>query len=38
MAYEVKAVLDDKSIEGKYEIKELLKKLEEVIEWQQKEK
>lgn len=38
MAYEVKVIIDEKTIRGKYEIKELLEKIEEVIEWQQKEK
>lgn len=33
MAYQVKATLDDKTIEGSYEMKQLLEKLEEVIEW-----
>ena len=34
--YQVNATLDDEAIEGEYEIRELLKKLEEVIECQQK--
>lgn len=36
MQYKVKAVLNEEKIEGEYEIKQLLEKIEEVIECQQK--
>ncbi len=38
MKYKTTVEICKHKIEGKYELKELLRKIEEVIQWQQKEK